>query len=189
SEWWLGPEKRKVPTVTNELGVVVGYGVVAWTQRGVPTVTNITVTNENVGSSKRGVIGRIRGDGVGPVQFGGAIKKKEKPYGMFVGIWAEPGFLVKRDDYLSRKQLVEDKLNYLEHPIHAAPVPAHAGQQVPPEALAAHVAWVKGQKEIAGLMLMTMEPDIQRNLENLGPYDMIQELKTLFAQQAEQELL
>ncbi|GJQ90038.1 retrotransposon protein, putative, ty1-copia subclass [Tanacetum coccineum] len=38
-------------------------------------------------------------------------------------------------------------------------------------------------------MLMTMEPEIQRNLENLHAYDMLQELKTLFAQQAEQELL
>ncbi|GKA93037.1 retrotransposon protein, putative, ty1-copia subclass [Tanacetum coccineum] len=38
-------------------------------------------------------------------------------------------------------------------------------------------------------MLMTMEPDLQRNLENLGAYDMLQELKTLFSQQAEQELL
>ncbi|GJS05796.1 hypothetical protein Tco_0322304 [Tanacetum coccineum] len=84
---------------------------------------------------------------------------------------------------------VEDKLNYLEHPIPAALVSAHAGQQVPFEALATHAAWVKGQKEIDGLMLMTMEPDIQRNLENLGAYDMLQELKTLFAQQAKQELL
>ncbi|GJS79018.1 retrotransposon protein, putative, ty1-copia subclass [Tanacetum coccineum] len=75
---------------------------------------------------------------------------------------------------------VEDKLNYLEHPIPAALVSAHAGQQVPLEALATHAAWVKGQKEIAGLMLMTMEPDIQRNLENLGAYDMLQELKTLY---------
>ncbi|GJX20330.1 hypothetical protein Tco_0223007 [Tanacetum coccineum] len=55
-------------------------------------------------------------------------------------------------------------------------------------ALAAHATWVKGQKEIAGLMLMSMEPDIQRNLENLGAYDILQKLKT-FAQQAEQELL
>ncbi|GJZ43019.1 zinc finger, CCHC-type containing protein [Tanacetum coccineum] len=31
--------------------------------------------------------------------------------------------------------------------------------------------------------------NIQRNLENLGAYEMLQELKTLFAQQAEQELL
>ncbi|GKD55326.1 retrotransposon protein, putative, ty1-copia subclass [Tanacetum coccineum] len=58
----------------------------------------------------------------------------------------------------------KDKLNYLERPIPAAPVPNFARQQVPPEPLAAHAAWVKGQKEI-------------------------DELKTLFSQQAEQELL
>ncbi|GJV70724.1 hypothetical protein Tco_1490719 [Tanacetum coccineum] len=80
--------------------------------------------------------------------------------------------------------LVEDKLDYLEQPIPHAPVPAQAGQQVASEALAAHAAWVKGSKEIAGLMLMTMEPDIQQNLENLSAYEMLQELKTLFAQQA-----
>nr|GFA68511.1 hypothetical protein [Tanacetum cinerariifolium] len=34
----------------------------------------------------------------------------------------------------------EDKENYLEHPISAAPV-APPGQQVPPQALAAHTAW------------------------------------------------
>ncbi|GJZ55011.1 hypothetical protein Tco_0610204 [Tanacetum coccineum] len=55
----------------------------------------------------------------------------------------------------------EDKLNYLELPIPATPVPNVAGQQVPPETLAAHVAWVKGQKEIVVLMFMTMEPDLQ----------------------------
>ncbi|GJX56535.1 hypothetical protein Tco_0286432 [Tanacetum coccineum] len=84
---------------------------------------------------------------------------------------------------------VEDKLNYLEHPIPATLVPAHAGQQVTQEALAAHAAWVKGSKEIVGFMLMTMESEIQRNLENLGAYKMLYELKTLFAQQAEEELL
>ncbi|GJZ32984.1 zinc finger, CCHC-type containing protein, partial [Tanacetum coccineum] len=63
------------------------------------------------------------------------------------------------------------------------------GQQVAPEALAAHAAWVKGSKEIVVLMLITMESDIQQNLENLGAYEMLQELKTLFAQQTEQELL
>ncbi|GJU43417.1 retrotransposon protein, putative, ty1-copia subclass [Tanacetum coccineum] len=83
----------------------------------------------------------------------------------------------------------EDKLDYLEQPIPPAPVPAQAGQQVAPEALVAHNAWVKGSKEIDRIMLMTMEPDIQQNLENLSAYDMLQELKTLFAQQAKQELL
>ncbi|GKF73554.1 hypothetical protein Tco_0219886, partial [Tanacetum coccineum] len=53
---------------------------------------------------------------------------------------------------------VMDKLDYLEQPIPPAPVQAQAGQQIAPEALAAHAAWVKGSKEIAGIMLMTMEP-------------------------------
>nr|GEZ71046.1 zinc finger, CCHC-type [Tanacetum cinerariifolium] len=83
---------------------------------------------------------------------------------------------------------IEDKLNYLEQPIPHVPV-APAGQQVAPEILAAHSAWVKGLKEIAGVMLMTMEPEIQRNLEPLHVHEMLKELKTLFAQQAEQELL
>nr|GEW57362.1 hypothetical protein [Tanacetum cinerariifolium] len=40
----------------------------------------------------------------------------------------------------------EDKENCLEHPIPAAPV-AQPEQQVPPKALVAHAAWVKGQNE------------------------------------------
>nr|GFB40724.1 hypothetical protein [Tanacetum cinerariifolium] len=69
---------------------------------------------------------------------------------------------VKLDLSLISKQLrivlsFEDKLNYLEHPIPAALVPAHA--------------------------------EIQRNLENLCAYKMLHELKTLFDQQAERELL
>nr|GEW02024.1 putative ribonuclease H-like domain-containing protein [Tanacetum cinerariifolium] len=82
----------------------------------------------------------------------------------------------------------EDKLNYLEQPISPASV-ALAGQHVAPEIFAAHTAWIKGSKEIVGLMLMTMEPEIQRNLENLHAHKMLLELKTLFAQQAKQELL
>ncbi|GKE63151.1 hypothetical protein Tco_1513518 [Tanacetum coccineum] len=74
-------------------------------------------------------------------------------------------------------------------PILPAPVPAQAGQQVASEALAAHAAWVKGSKEIAGIMFMTMEPEIQLYLENFSAYEMLQELKTLFAHQADQELL
>ncbi|GJZ73979.1 zinc finger, CCHC-type containing protein [Tanacetum coccineum] len=62
---------------------------------------------------------------------------------------------------------VEDKLPFLEQPIPALPA----------------------SKEIAGLMLMTMDPDIQKNLKHLGAYDMLKELKTLYAQQAYQELL
>ncbi|GJZ89323.1 hypothetical protein Tco_0661105 [Tanacetum coccineum] len=83
---------------------------------------------------------------------------------------------------------VEDKLPFLEQPIPAMPVPAE-GQVLPPDVLNTHTAWVKASKEIAGLMLMTMDPDIQKNLEHLGAYDMLKELKTLYAQQADQELL
>ncbi|GJW67753.1 DNA helicase [Tanacetum coccineum] len=45
-------------------------------------------------------------------------------------------------DYLSRKQF----------------------EQIPPQDLAAHAAWVKGQREVVVLMLLTMDLDIQRNL-------------------------
>ncbi|GJV47847.1 zinc finger, CCHC-type containing protein [Tanacetum coccineum] len=69
---------------------------------------------------------------------------------------------------------VEDKLDYLDQPIPLAPVPAQAGQQVALDALAAHAAWIKGSKEIVGLMLMTMESDIQQNLENHSAYEMLQ---------------
>ncbi|GJS64055.1 retrotransposon protein, putative, ty1-copia subclass [Tanacetum coccineum] len=71
---------------------------------------------------------------------------------------------------------IEDKLNYLEQLIPPAPIP-EKGQLVAPEILAGHAAWIKGSKEIAGLMLMTMEPEIQRNLENLHAHEMLQELK------------
>ncbi|GKE34499.1 zinc finger, CCHC-type containing protein, partial [Tanacetum coccineum] len=81
------------------------------------------------------------------------------------------------------------KLNYLELPNPTTLVPAVAGHQVSPKTLAAHAAWVKEQKEIVVLMLRTMKLDLQWNLETLGAYDMLKELKTLFSQQAEQELL
>nr|GEY19465.1 dehydrodolichyl diphosphate synthase 6-like [Tanacetum cinerariifolium] len=74
-----------------------------------------------------------------------------------------------------------DKENYLEHPIPVAP----PGQQVSPAALAAHAAWVKGQKEVAVLMLLTMDLEIQRNLAHLGAYDMLHELKAMYSKQAE----
>ena len=72
----------------------------------------------------------------------------------------------------------------MEHSIPAAFV-AVPGHHVSPEAITAHTAWVKGSKDIAAFMLMTMDLDIQRNLTHLGAYDMLQELKTMFSQQAE----
>ncbi|GKF10090.1 hypothetical protein Tco_0048016 [Tanacetum coccineum] len=66
---------------------------------------------------------------------------------------------------------VKDKLPYLKQPILAMPVPP-TGQVLPPDALNTHTAWVKASKEIVGLMLMTMDPDIQKN-QQLGAYDML----------------
>ncbi|GJR69212.1 pectinesterase inhibitor 9-like protein [Tanacetum coccineum] len=60
----------------------------------------------------------------------------------------------------------------VKQPIPLAPV-VPTGQLVAPEILAAHTAWIKGSKEIAGLMLMTMEPEIQQNLENLHAHEML----------------
>nr|GEW22851.1 zinc finger, CCHC-type [Tanacetum cinerariifolium] len=73
----------------------------------------------------------------------------------------EPNFI----DWYRQLRIVisiEDKLHYLEQPIPPVLL-APEGQQIAPEILEAHNAWVKGLKEI--------------------------ELKTLFAQQAKQELL
>ncbi|GJZ47635.1 hypothetical protein Tco_0601467 [Tanacetum coccineum] len=74
---------------------------------------------------------------------------------------------------------IEDKLPFVEQPIPAMPVPP-ARQVLPPDVLNTHNAWVKASKEIAGLMLMTMDPDIQKNLEQLGAYDMPKELKMFY---------
>nr|GEZ15817.1 zinc finger, CCHC-type [Tanacetum cinerariifolium] len=82
----------------------------------------------------------------------------------------------------------ENKLPLLEQPIPTLQVPP-AGQANPLDVVTTHQAWVKAQKEIARLMLMTMDPDIQRNLEHLGAYDMLKELKMLYVRQADQELL
>ncbi|GKF02347.1 hypothetical protein Tco_0029270, partial [Tanacetum coccineum] len=38
-------------------------------------------------------------------------------------------------------------------------------------------------------MLMTIDLEIQKTLEHLGAYDMLNELKMLYVQQADQELL
>ncbi|GKB06083.1 retrotransposon protein, putative, ty1-copia subclass [Tanacetum coccineum] len=78
----------------------------------------------------------------------------------------------------------EDKLPFLEQPIPTLPVPP-AGQVIPPDVVTTHQAWVKAQKEIAGLMLMTMDPNIQKNLEHLGAYDMLKELKKFYIENLE----
>ncbi|GJX67536.1 retrotransposon protein, putative, ty1-copia subclass [Tanacetum coccineum] len=55
---------------------------------------------------------------------------------------------------------VEDKLDYLEQQIPPAPVPTQAGQQVAPEALAAHVAWEEGQSFVQNYNMLGMEKTV-----------------------------
>ncbi|GJW34281.1 hypothetical protein Tco_0054313 [Tanacetum coccineum] len=71
----------------------------------------------------------------------------------------------------------KDKLPFLEQPIPTLPPVLSEDKANPLDVLTTHQAWVKAQKEIVGLMLMTMDPDIQNNLEHLGAYDMLKELK------------
>ncbi|GKA40582.1 retrotransposon protein, putative, ty1-copia subclass [Tanacetum coccineum] len=82
----------------------------------------------------------------------------------------------------------EDKLPFLEQPIPTLPV-SPKGQVNSLDVVTTHQAWVKAQNEIARLMVMTMDIDIQKNLEHLGAYDMLKELKTFYVQEADQELL
>ncbi|GKD03204.1 hypothetical protein Tco_1178178, partial [Tanacetum coccineum] len=44
------------------------------------------------------------------------------------------------------------------------------------------------QQKVACLMLVSMTPEIQKKLEDRSAFEILQELKTMFQQQAEQEL-
>ncbi|GJW80710.1 retrotransposon protein, putative, ty1-copia subclass [Tanacetum coccineum] len=61
------------------------------------------------------------------------------------------------------------------------PVASHAAHD-------AYEALYDAQNEVACLMLGSMSPELQRTFENYKAYDMIQELKTMFEEQAKQEL-
>ncbi|GKB79520.1 hypothetical protein Tco_0946415, partial [Tanacetum coccineum] len=74
----------------------------------------------------------------------------------------------------------EDKLPFLEQPILTLPVPSE-GQANPLDVLTTHQAWVKAQKEIVGLMLMTMDPYIQNNLEHLADQELLQTVREFHA--------
>ncbi|GJZ10145.1 zinc finger, CCHC-type containing protein [Tanacetum coccineum] len=74
----------------------------------------------------------------------------------------------------------EDKLPFLEQPIPTLPVLSE-GQANPLDVLTTHQAWVKAQKEIVGLMLMTMDPDIQNNLEHLADQELLQTVREFHA--------
>ncbi|GKC49218.1 hypothetical protein Tco_1071963, partial [Tanacetum coccineum] len=52
----------------------------------------------------------------------------------------------------------------------------------------AYTRRVAEQQEVACLMLVSMTPEIQKNLEDRTAFEILQELKTMFQQQDEQEL-
>ncbi|GJX68766.1 hypothetical protein Tco_0304493, partial [Tanacetum coccineum] len=76
----------------------------------------------------------------------------------------------------------EGKLAHLEQPMTPLPYPIVSSERDAYEALN------DAQNEVACLMLGSMSPELQRTLENYKAYDMIQELKTMFEEQAKQEL-
>ncbi|GJQ95907.1 hypothetical protein Tco_0007046 [Tanacetum coccineum] len=77
----------------------------------------------------------------------------------------------------------EQKLHHLEEALPEAP-PATATAVV----RNAYTRRVAEQQEVACLMLVSMTPEIQKNLEDRPAFEILQELKTMFQQQAEQEL-
>ncbi|GKD45298.1 zinc finger, CCHC-type containing protein [Tanacetum coccineum] len=77
----------------------------------------------------------------------------------------------------------EQKLHHLEEALPEAP-PATATDAV----RNAYTCRVAEQQEVACLMLVSMTPEIQKNLEDRLAFEILQELKTMFQQQAEQEL-
>ncbi|GKA90558.1 hypothetical protein Tco_0812428 [Tanacetum coccineum] len=77
----------------------------------------------------------------------------------------------------------EQKLHHLEEALPKAP-PATATAAV----RNAYTRKVAEQQEVACLMLVSMTSEIQKNLENQPAFEILHELKTMFQQQAEQEL-
>ncbi|GKA85681.1 hypothetical protein Tco_0807335 [Tanacetum coccineum] len=76
----------------------------------------------------------------------------------------------------------EEKLVHLEQPLKPAP-------DLLLLRMLTHIMFWSAQQEVACLMLSSMSLDLQKTLENYNAYDMLQELKTLFEEQAKHELL
>ncbi|GJY89702.1 hypothetical protein Tco_0504898 [Tanacetum coccineum] len=67
---------------------------------------------------------------------------------------------------LSDLRVIPTHGNYGSLPIPTLPVPPE-GQANPLDVVTMHQAWVKAQKEIVGLMLMTMDPVTPRQWRKL----------------------
>ncbi|GJZ18417.1 zinc finger, CCHC-type containing protein [Tanacetum coccineum] len=78
----------------------------------------------------------------------------------------------------------EKKIKFVEQPTGPAPDPETAD----PDTIDKYYETVNLEQEVACLMLSSMSPDLQRTLEKYNAYDMLKELKTMFEEQAKQEL-
>ncbi|GKB76813.1 retrotransposon protein, putative, ty1-copia subclass [Tanacetum coccineum] len=78
----------------------------------------------------------------------------------------------------------ENKMKFVEQPTGPAPDPETAD----PDTIDKNYETVNLEQEVACLMLSSMSPDLQRTLEKYNAYDMLKELKTMFEEQAKQEL-
>ncbi|GJY19933.1 hypothetical protein Tco_0392499 [Tanacetum coccineum] len=77
----------------------------------------------------------------------------------------------------------EKKMKFVEHPA-GPPDPETAN----PDTIDKYYESVNLDQEVACLMLSSMSPDLQRTLEKYNAYDMLKEWKTMFEEQAKQEL-
>ncbi|GJW17034.1 hypothetical protein Tco_0024470 [Tanacetum coccineum] len=75
-------------------------------------------------------------------------------------------------------------MKFVEQLIGSAPDPKTAD----PDTIDKYYESVNLEQEVACLMLSSMSPDLQRTLEKYNAYDMMKELKTMFEEQAKQEL-
>ncbi|GJY30265.1 hypothetical protein Tco_0413760 [Tanacetum coccineum] len=78
----------------------------------------------------------------------------------------------------------EKKIKFVEQPI--GPIPDL--ETAYPDTIDQYYEIVNFEQEVACLILSSMSPDLQRTLEKYKAYDMIQELKTIFEEQAKHEL-
>ncbi|GJW02273.1 hypothetical protein Tco_1561129 [Tanacetum coccineum] len=78
----------------------------------------------------------------------------------------------------------EKKMKFVEQPIGPAPDYKTAN----PYTIDKYYEYVNLEQEVACLMLSSMSPDLQRTLEKYNAFDMTKEPKTMFEEQAKQEL-
>ncbi|GKA90957.1 hypothetical protein Tco_0812827 [Tanacetum coccineum] len=78
----------------------------------------------------------------------------------------------------------EKKIKFVEQPTRPAPDLETADS----DTIDKYYETVNLEQEVACLMLSSMSPDLQMNLEKYNAYDMLKELETMFEEKAKHEL-